>query len=140
LLITTRLVITGSAGALEQAAKRPSVSGVVLGVNKGRNMPKSKPSPDAIEGDELTAAINELTALQQKAINRFGRLALEAGLGDIQITNAKLRSGFGDMVATHKTDKPRTTPLLRCRNKLARLKRKAAHKKNSPIIRTSAKK
>lgn len=96
-------------------------------------MPKLKTgaqsSKDAIEGDELAETIDELTALQQKAINRFGRLALEAGLGDIQITNAKLRSGFGDMVAAHKTEKPRTTPLLRCRNKLARLKRKAAHEK-----------
>jgi len=92
-------------------------------------MPKPKPSPDAIEGEDISQTKDQLAELEQKAIERLGRLALRSGLGDYQVTNAILLSGFGDMLAKHKTTNPRTTPLLRTRTSLARLKRKAAHRK-----------
>lgn len=96
-------------------------------------MPKPKPKAPqtlgAIEGDELSQTADQLAMLEQKAIERFGRLALRSGLADYAVTNAQALSAFGDFLAKHKTTKPRTTPLLRTRQSLARLKRKAAHKK-----------
>ena len=91
--------------------------------------PKAPRTSDANEGDELSETADQLAILEQKAIERFGRLALRSGLADYAMTNAQALSAFGDFLAKHKTTKPRTTPLLRARQSLARLKRKAAHKK-----------
>ncbi|UXN76148.1 TraC family protein (plasmid) [Devosia sp. A8/3-2] len=55
--------------------------------------------------EEITGLQDQLKAAETKEAERIGRLALKAGLGDIDIDDASLLAAFGDPATTFRKSK-----------------------------------